>query len=280
MSTKNLSVDPKIYDENYYLSVCLGSEEFKKSGGKVLHPRLEKLLQQLPVTKDYRILDVGCGRGDITLYLGKNAKEAIGIDYSKAAIKIANSIKQNFPPDRQKRVQFRLMDIKQLAFPDNYFDLIIGIDVIEHLYKDEVEVAMKEMKRVLKKDGTLFIHTGTNKLLYEFTYKYYTLPVNKLLTGIDQLSKGVTYEGLPKDPRTFEEKNQHVNEPTYFYLKHLFKKYGFEGKIQIDIAYIKPGKGIKTIIYNALIAFYPLSKMYPLNILFGWVFICNMKNLK
>lgn len=274
------SVDSKIYNKKYYLTVCPGSEEFKKSDGKKLHLRLEKLLQQLTINEYTKILDVGCGRGDIALYLGKNSEEAIGIDYSREAIAIANSIKKNFPLSVRKKVHFRTMNIKELSFPDNYFDVVICIDVLEHLYRDEAEQALGEIKRVLRKDGTLFLQTGINKLLYNFAYKYYIFPINKVITKIDKFVRRVNYESLGKDPRTVDEKRQHVNEPTYFYLKDLLSRFKFEGKIKTEIGYIRPIKSIKTIIYNFVITFYPFSSIYPLSAIFGWIFICKLKNVK
>lgn len=274
------TLNPKLYDKDYYLNICLGSDEFKKSGGKKLHPRLENLLKKLTITSTTKVLDIGCGRGDITLFISQKADQAIGIDYSKDAIELANSIKKNFPKTIQKKNEFKVMNAKKLEFPDNTFDLIICIDVLEHLYQPEVEEVMKEIKRVLKKDGILFLHTGTNKILYNYTYKYYTLPINKLLTKIDKVLSKKQYNSLPNDPRTEEEKKQHVNEPTYFYLQKLKKRYKLEGKIETEIGYIKPVKNIKTQIYNFLIALYPISTIFPLNMLFGWIFIGKLKNKK
>lgn len=274
------SVKSKIYDKKYYLTVCPGADEFKKSGGKKLHLRLEKLLNSIPVNRSSKILDVGCGRGDIAFYLGKNAKEAIGVDYSKDAIILANSIKNNFPLSVRKKVHFKVMNIKRMSFPDNYFDAVVCIDVLEHLYKEEAEQALREIKRVLKKDGFFFLQTGINKLLYDCTYKYYIYPVNKILTGVDKFMRNVSYKSLPEDPRTIDEKNQHVNEPTYFYLRKILNKFRFEGKIDTEIGYIKPVKNLKTILYNFMIALYPFSLIYPLSTLFGWVFVCKLKNIK
>lgn len=274
------SVQPEIYNKDYYLSVCLGAEEFKKSSGKKLHKRLELLLAKIDLKKNMRVLDLGCGRGDITLYLAKHTKEAFGIDYSKDAIAVSQNVRKTFPPSIRKKTTFMQMDAKQLQFPDNFFDCVIAIDIFEHLYKDELEIAMKEIKRVLKPEGLLFVHTGTNRVLYDYVYPYYIYPINRFVTWVDKTLRHVTYDSLPKDPRTAVEKEQHVNEPTFFYLTDLFKRFMFEGKIMIEIGYIKEIRGIKTILYNAVLCLYPLSKLFPLNLLFGWVFICTMYNKK
>lgn len=273
-------VDPKIYDKNFYLTECLGSEEFTKSNGKKLHLRVKKMLEGLKITKNMTVLDIGCGRGDITLFLAKDAKVCVGIDYSKDAIEIAKDAAKKFPKSIREKVNFKVMDAKKLDFPDNYFDLIINIDVLEHLYKEEADLSIKEIKRVLKKDGILFLRTVTNKTLYDLTYIYYIRPMNLLLTAIDKKIKKVDYNSFPKDPRIPTEKIQHVNEPTFFYLFNLFKKYKFEGNIKIEIGYIKEVKNFKTKIYNFLIALYPVSKLFPLNLFFGWAFLCTMRNKK
>jgi ubiquinone/menaquinone biosynthesis C-methylase UbiE len=274
------SVDPQIYDKEYYETICLGSEEYKKSKGKTIHDRWKNLLKGLPVSNKTTILDVGCGRGDITLFLAQKAKLVVGVDYSKDGIALANKIKKNFPQAIQKKTQFKVMNVKKMDFKDNSFDIAICIDVIEHLYKDEVNEALSEIARILKKDGILFIHTGPNKILYDRTYKYYILPMNKFLTKIDQLVKRKKYASLPSDPRTPVEKEQHVNEPTYYYLRSVLKRYGFTGKINIVPGYVKPVTGIRSHFYNAIAVLYPLSKYYPLNIVFGWAFIGMFKNTK
>jgi hypothetical protein len=106
------------------------------------------------------------------------------------------------------------------------------------------------------------------------------LPVNKTLTWIDKKIKGISYDSLPDNPRTKYEEEQHINEPTYFYLRKLFKEFRYEGHMHIDIGCLKEGTSLRTRLYNFAIALYPLSKLFPLNIFFGWAFICVMKNKK
>jgi 2-polyprenyl-3-methyl-5-hydroxy-6-metoxy-1,4-benzoquinol methylase len=274
------SVNPKIYTRDYYFSVCLGSEEFKKSNGTVIHSRLIKLLGTIPLKENVKILDIGCGRGDISHFFAKNGYTTVGVDYAPEAIRIAKGIKKKASQSVKKKLSFYLMDVKDLAFKDNTFDIVICIDVLEHLYPEEVEIALNEISRVTKNDGIIFIHTGANKVLYNKVYPFYILPMNKLMTMLDQLIKKKSYASLPKDPRTEEEKNQHVNEPTYYYLNNLFKRHNLAGKINIEIGFLKEGKGIRTKLYNFFVTLYPVSKVTPLNRLFGWVFVANLKNKK
>lgn len=274
------SLDSKIYDKNYYLSVCLGSDEFKRTKGKSLHPRVITLLSNLKLSKSMTVLDIGCGRGDVVLNIASQVKKAYGIDYAKAAIALAKKAQSTRTQFIQNKTSFSQMNIKSMKFKDNTFDLVICIDVFEHLYKEELDVAMTEIKRVLKPGGVLFVHTGTNKILNDIVYPLYTYPMNLFLTWIDKKIRHVSYDSLPKNPRSQEEITQHVNEPTYFYLRNLFKKYSFEGSIDCEIGYVKEVKGKVTQIYNFFISLYPLSRMFPLNTLFSWVFICTMRNSK
>lgn len=273
-------VPSNLYDKKYYLSVCLGSDEYKKSHGQSVNKTVKDLLKKIPVSKNCLMLDIGCGRGDISLFLARKTKKVIGIDYSKDAIRLANKARRNSPKIIQERTVFKQMDAEFMDFADNKFDIIISIDVFEHLTRSQLEKVMKNIKRILKPEGVLFVHTGTNKILYDFVYPIYIYPINLLLTSIDKAINSKKYLALPKDPRTKAEKEQHVNEPTFFYLKSLFQKYNFKGNIETDVGYLKKTNSLKGRIYNLMVCWYPFSKSYPLNILFGWAFICTVKNCK
>ena len=84
-------VYPKIYDKKYYLNVCLGSDEFRKNKGKNIHSTWRNYLNNLQISKTTKILDAGCGRGDIAIYLSKKANFVMGIDYAKDGIIIVSS---------------------------------------------------------------------------------------------------------------------------------------------------------------------------------------------
>lgn len=270
-------IDPSIYTKEYYLHDCCGSEEFKKNAGGVLHQSVSFVVKHIELKPGMKVLDVGCGRGDIVVYYAQKGIEAYGIDYAKAGIVIANEVKEKQKKEIQKYIHFSLMNAKKLDFPDNFFDAIISIDVFEHLYKEELEVALSEIRRVLKNDGTLLVNTEPNKIYLDFWHRYYVYPVSTMLVTLSNLFTKSAYPGIPKDPRNDLHKQQHVNEPTYFYLKDLFKRHTFSGKIIENIALLKPILSWKDTLYNIVVVWYPLSFFPPFSYLFAYDYICIMK---
>lgn len=103
--------------------------------------------------KVIRILDVGCGDGVLFFLFNQkfngNQYELYGIDPSDLALKIAEN--------RNPKVEFSNSDAYQLPFNDNYFDLVISSDVIEHLMHPEK--MLLEIQRVGKKKSFVIIGT-------------------------------------------------------------------------------------------------------------------------
>ena len=107
--------------------------------------KLKKLGQFFP--KNKKVLDYGCGDGTITQIISKENK-VIGIDISPNSIKIC----------RKKGIDCRLIEPdKKLDFQDSYFDCIFLLETIEHIF--DTEFLLKELKRILRKDGTLIVST-------------------------------------------------------------------------------------------------------------------------
>ncbi len=156
----------------------------------------------------------------------------------------------------------------------------MAIDVFEHLYKEELEIVMKKIKKILKNNGLLIVHTEANRLYLDYTHKYYVYPVSNFLIKINYLLTKKKYKGLNKNPRSKLHIEQHVNEPTIFYLKKIFKKYRFRGKILSLISLIKPIISWKDFTYNLIVLLYPLCFIFPLKYFFAYDYLCIMKNEK
>lgn len=99
--------------------------------------------------KNKRILDVGCGFGNLIGEIKKiyPKNEFYGVDISRKNIKIARK--------NVRGVKFSVSDAEILGFKDSYFDILFCGDTIEHVYN--IENALSEFNRVLKKNSLLVI---------------------------------------------------------------------------------------------------------------------------
>ena len=93
----------------------------------------------------FRILDAGCGTGQMLQHLGRYGR-AIGIDASSEAIRFAAT-----------RAVDRLVlgSIHDLPFADESFDCVLSLDVIEHV-DDDVDL-LRHLTEVLKPGGHLVL---------------------------------------------------------------------------------------------------------------------------
>ncbi len=274
-------VDPKVYDKQYYLSDCSGYKEFKKSWGKILDPRLKRIVQEIPPVRGLKVLDIGCGRGELVFWAARQgAKEVIGIDYSKSAIKLAKKAKSYYSKKIQERIKFKVMDAKNLDFHKNSIDAVFLVEVLEHLYLEEQKIVFSEIRNVLKKKGFVIVHTAPSRLFNDFTYRIWCYPLSKLLVGISNLLTGGNYPNItkPSEIRTESHKVMHVGELTYFSLRKLIKIGGFKGKIKsTNITVKKPELSWKDKLFNFLVYLYPLSNFPPFNILWGNDFLAILR---
>lgn len=97
-----------------------------------------------------RILDYGCGRGELGLMLAQNGAALVeGIDITPAYVAEATAAARRlgFADDA---VRFRVGDAHAMPFEDGAFDLVIGSGILHHL---DLPAAMAEIRRVLRPGG-------------------------------------------------------------------------------------------------------------------------------
>lgn len=118
---------------------------------RFIHIILESFFQK---KNNLKILDVGCGTGIVLLELNKYGK-TVGIDVSINSLKFCR---------RRKIENILLSEAQELPFKKESFDLVMALDVIEHLDYD-IQV-MKEFKRICKKDGYLLVTVPAFEFLW------------------------------------------------------------------------------------------------------------------
>src|SRR5690242_16163022 len=118
-------------------------------GGFALRVRRERVLELLGRDQG-RILDVGCGPGVMTQELIDLGWEFWGID---ASPKMIHECCKRFEATDQ--AHFAVGDAARLPFPTGFFDAVICTGVIDRL--PCAAAAIKEMARVVRKNGTLIV---------------------------------------------------------------------------------------------------------------------------
>lgn len=166
-----------------------------------------------------RVLDAGCGTGRLYhLFLDLQQIEYVGVDQSKEQIKIA---KKKFP-----RLKFVAAEMTKLPFKNNSFDVVFCVAAFHHLPKEKNRLeALKEMKRVLKKDGVV-VMTNWN-LHSDWAKKKFLNPKS----GWKDVGDGnIIIPWKDKDEKVLGNRFYHaftLNE-----LRGLFEKTGFKIKKQ------------------------------------------------
>lgn len=94
-----------------------------------------------------RVLDLGCGKGDLTLWLAGRGAEVSALDLSAGMVAIANERIATFGDGRSRAVAGA---VENLPFENGEFDLVIGKWILHHL---ELSAAAPEIARVLKPGG-------------------------------------------------------------------------------------------------------------------------------
>ena len=147
------NINTKEYWENYFDNPGYKSN-VRKTGIVRYEEIVKKLSDRLP--KTFNILEVGCNFGDFYKYLNEinfKTDSYIGVDFSSRMIEDA---KNNFP-----NAEWICKDCYSLPFPDNSFDIVIAMQMLEHI--DNVDTFLSESYRILKNNGNIYI-TVPNEL--------------------------------------------------------------------------------------------------------------------
>lgn len=107
--------------------------------------------------KDKVVLDVGCWTGQYEQLAATYVKEIFGIDSDKEAIKYAQT--------SNIKCKFIACKAQKLPFRDGTFDVVLLLDVLEHLPLNSENKALSEVYRVLKPNGILILSTPNKNIL-------------------------------------------------------------------------------------------------------------------
>jgi 2-polyprenyl-3-methyl-5-hydroxy-6-metoxy-1,4-benzoquinol methylase len=130
------------------------SDEYKSTIG-----RYQNLLN-LANQQSGKVLELGCGRGNISLALAQQGFEVTGVDFSPTAIDWA----RNFATETGQTADFEVADLGQpWPFGHDSFDVVIDANCLHFLHGDDRVRYLAEARRVTKRGGALLLSTIVNE---------------------------------------------------------------------------------------------------------------------
>lgn len=121
--------------------------------------KLREVLGEIKNLDSFRnILDVGCASGWFLSEISKKYPKAsyYGIDIYDKGIGFA---KKKYP-----KFEFRVADAHKIPYKNNFFDLIVCTEVLEHV--DDPRAVLLEIKRVLRRGGMALIELDSGSWLF------------------------------------------------------------------------------------------------------------------
>ncbi len=214
-----------------------------------------------------RILDLGCGSGEITNTLREKGYNIIGLDISESG---CESAKHRYP-----KCDFRAYNGINIPFEKNSFDTVIMNDVFEHIPYSHMDRLIENIKTVVQKEGLIYI-SATNR--YELVEPHTLIPLltwfpRKFWPLLDRkFNKTDGYHINDIYPYTFKKlkafckrHNLQYEDFTFIYTLHKFADLEYIGNkmLRLLARFLKKIKLLKLFYYIA----------YQLSVI---IFICKV----
>jgi SAM-dependent methyltransferase len=157
-----------------------------------------------------KVLDVGCGIGKLVDELRKLGIDAYGVEFSKDFI--------NLSPCKDYIYEGNIFDLNQ-TFEENSFDVVICMEVLEHIPPTKLNVAIQNLKRITLKSLVITMPSfGPNR------YGYYGLPLNEKC-WLRDARENTPFKNLVVDGNNIPDLG-HISLATYKWWSMKFLKNG------------------------------------------------------
>ncbi len=173
----------------------LSDDEWLKNDGRGRVEYAANLLRGA-LRPEHRVLDIGCGRGTLGIKLGRR-DGIFGVDLAPEAVTKAKEVYED--------ARVVNIDAEPLPWPDNTFEFVVYLDVIEHVF--DPRVGLREIKRVLKPGGKLLLSTPN------------------ILAHIDKMRETKRFPKTSGDPEPYD--GGHLHFFTYQDIYDLLELTGF-----------------------------------------------------
>lgn len=144
------------YSREYFLGRCGGFNEFKAAGGSVLDSIRRTAFALVAPRPGERVMDLGCGRGELCCAMADAGAISIGVDFSRDALSMARETATRLG----RTVLLVRARAEALPFRPGSVPAILATDIVEHLPDRDLRGAMREVHNTLAPGGRFVVHTA------------------------------------------------------------------------------------------------------------------------
>jgi len=155
---RQISIDERIQNEKDMYNKGIDREKYNSafgyaSGGYAADRKKELWASVLQKEKGKKILEIGSTSWKQYIdFKNFPPAELVCINISEKAVDEGIKLAEKHHTSEYSEHSFKVMDAHKLEFPDQSFDIVFGKEILHHL---DFELSIKEIARVLKKDGQM-----------------------------------------------------------------------------------------------------------------------------
>ena len=153
-------------------------------------PAMTALLAKYPPSNP--ILDVGCGSGDLSIYLAQQGYQVVGIDFVEAAITSATKKRESLSPEVTQALNFQVADALKPSYLPQRFGAVVDSGFLHLFDSDQCDLYIDELAGTLLPHGQYYLH--------EFAIEF----------PISGMPRGITIEEV--QARFTADKGWHIKE--------------------------------------------------------------------
>jgi len=109
-------------------------------------PENRIILRKLQEFNNKKILELGCGAGEASVYFAKKGADVVASDISGGMLNLAQKLASN----HNVKIETKKFSTTNIDFPDNTFDIVYAANLLHHV---DIKPTIAEVNRVLKKNG-------------------------------------------------------------------------------------------------------------------------------
>ena len=173
--------------KDLYKKFGVSPNSVKARNAKQQNLRFKHLVNLIEISNNDKVLDIGCGLGDLSYYLKKNKIYCnyLGVDFVEEFINAATNLYGN------NKTKFLKLDINKDKFPKNY-DWLILSGIFNDKTKNSEKIMYKIIKKMFLSSKKGIVFNGLTKYVdYEDKKLFYSYPDQILKFCIKNLSKYV-----------------------------------------------------------------------------------------